>query len=231
MLGCADTALGLAGTIGPGTGNPALGHTGTHGPGTRTRWDAQILHWDLLGSKALALGHAGMHKSCTGTHWDPRPRHWDILVPKPQAPRATGMLLLSPDTHWAQDWGHTGTRARAAGTHWDPHPQHGTRRALHRDHQHHRGRGHGGGSPAAPWGPSPFIRGPGLFAERAPPPPLPLPPDKPEGRDSVSGAVWRISRLFIGVWDTLDTLRTNLSHPPRSLPGTRSHSCAALSAP
>lgn len=86
-----------------------------------------------------------------------------------------------------------------------------------------------GGFPAAAGGQSPFICGSSCLQSEAPT--LPLPPDKPKGRDSVSGDVWRISRLFIGVWDTLDTLRTNLSHPPRSLPGTRSHSCAVLSAP
>ena len=192
---------------------PALGHIGIHGLYIEACWGpspwhwdilgAQLQHWDLLGPTAFILELAGALVAGTGTCWDTRAQPWDTLGPTTQRLGRTGTRALSAGTCCAPSTGTTSPR-------WPP-------------------RGSGA---AASRGRSPFMYGSGCLQSAAPPlPPPPLPPDKPRGRDSVSWAVWRISRLFIGVWDTLATLRTNLSHPPRSLPGTSSHSCATLSAP
>jgi len=168
------------------------------------------------------LGLAGALAAGTGTYWDTRAQPCDMLGPT------------------TQRLGHTGTHTLSAGTRWDPHPWPwdtlghpgppapalGPAVLQHWDHQP---------SLAPPGAPKPPLQGavPLSCAGRAvcSPPPPPLPPDKPGGRGRVSGAVWRISRLSVGAWDALATLRTNLSHPPRSPPGTGSHSCAALAAP
>lgn len=203
---------------------PVLGYDGIHSPSTGTRWDAWFMHWSIPGpiaftwgfkeSSSLALGHTGTlvfspvtfwpHDPAAETRWDSCTQCWDVLRPPPSG-------------------------LECAGTYWDPHHGPGTccapRTGTTSPHWPHRGSG-----ATASRAVSPFMCGSGCLQSAASLPP-PLPPDKPRGRDSVSWAVWKISRLLLWVWDTLATLRTNLSHPPRSLPGTSARSCAALSAP